>query len=312
MAAEVETMFYAGREKPWHGLGTQVDEAPTSAEAIRLAGLDWKVNPQKIYLADGTEVPNFVANTRDTDNSVFGVVTDKYKIVQNSEAFDFTDALIGEGVKYETAGSLFGGRKIWLLAKTEDRKVLDDAFENYIVFTNAHDGKGAIRVAITNVRVVCNNTLNVALNSAKRSWSTKHMGDIQAKLKEAQRTLELSSAYLDAFAKDADRMAHTEFGVDKIEKVLNELFPTTADLSERQLNNNRATREAIYYCYNMADIAKYLGTQYGFINAVADFADHATPNRLTKNYAENNFDRIIDGHAILDKCYDLSNALVTA
>ncbi len=93
MAAEVESMFYT-REKPWHGLGTRVDEAQISKDALRLSDLDWK-----------------------TDRKVLGVVTDRYKVVQNTEAFSFTDALLGEGVRYETAGSLQGGRKVWLLAK---------------------------------------------------------------------------------------------------------------------------------------------------------------------------------------------------
>ena len=184
-------------------------------------------------------------------------------------------------------------------------------FENYVCFTNSHDGKGAIKVCVTNVRVVCNNTLNLALNTAKRCWSTKHMGNMDAKLAEAQHTLKLNDEYMNAFASDADRMAHTKFDVDEIEKVLNEMFPTTADLSERQVTNNRTTKEAIYYCYNMQDIAKYLGTQYGFINAVADFADHGMPKRFTKNYAENNFERVIDGHIILDKAYAISNELVS-
>lgn len=310
MSANVETMFYAGeRGKPWHGLGVEVKEAQTSAEAIKVAGLDWVVEPKPMFLEDGTPIPNYVANTRNTDGKILGVVTDKYKIVQNKDAFDFTDNLIGGDVRYETAGALLSGR-VWLLARMPDKKILDDDFENYVCFTNSHDGKGAIKVCVTNVRVVCNNTLNLALNTAKRCWSTKHMGNMDAKLAEAQHTLKLNDEYMNAFAADADRMAHTKFDIDEIEKVLNEMFPTTADLSERQVTNNRTTKEAIYYCYNMQDIAKYLGTQYGFINAVADFADHGMPKRFTKNYAENNFERVIDGHIILDKAYALSNELV--
>lgn len=119
MSANVESMFYAGREKPWHGLGTQVEEAPTSADALRLAGLDWTVQRKPIQVCGGRKVDNFFANVRSSDGAVLGVVSDRYQVVQNAEAFAFTDALIGgEGqVHYETAGSLMGGRKIWLLAK---------------------------------------------------------------------------------------------------------------------------------------------------------------------------------------------------
>lgn len=112
MAANVETMFYT-REKPWHGLGTRVITAPSSREALQLAGLDWKVNQKPIY-TETEEIPGYKANVRSTDQKVLGVVTDRYRIIQNEDAFAFTDALLGEGVRYETAGSLAGGKKVWI------------------------------------------------------------------------------------------------------------------------------------------------------------------------------------------------------
>ena len=111
MSANVESMFYV-REAPWHGLGTSVEEALDSAKALEKSGLDWKVI-QKPIMTDTFElIPGFKANIRDKDNRVLGVVSDRYKVVQNSEAFAFTDALLNEGVRYETAGSLQDGKKI--------------------------------------------------------------------------------------------------------------------------------------------------------------------------------------------------------
>ena len=139
MPANVETMFSV-REKPWHGLGQIIDEAPTSRDAIEYAGLNWYVESNPIFDAKGNEIKGFKANTRSSDNSVLGVVTDKYKIVQNVEAFDFTDNIIGDEMRYETAGSLRNGKTIWLLGKMPDRYICEDKFEPYIVFTNSHDG----------------------------------------------------------------------------------------------------------------------------------------------------------------------------
>ena len=110
MAANVETMFYT-RQKPWHGLGTMVMEAPDSGAALTLAGLDWSVLQRELTTSDGIPVKGFKANLRETDNRVLGVVTDRYKVVQNEETFAFTDELLGEGVRYETAGALQGGTK---------------------------------------------------------------------------------------------------------------------------------------------------------------------------------------------------------
>lgn len=109
MAANVETMF-STREKPWHGLGTIVAEAPDSGEALILAGLDWKVIQKKIYTGDRKLIHGYRANVRDTDGQLLGVVSDRYRVVQNEDAFAFTDALLGEGVRYETAGSLQSGK----------------------------------------------------------------------------------------------------------------------------------------------------------------------------------------------------------
>ena len=116
MAANVESMFSV-REKPWHGLGTIVMEAPSSAEALRLAGLDWEVVQEPVCTGYGEPVEGYRANVRSTDRRVLGVVSDRYKVVQNVEAFRFTDELLGKGVRYETAGSLQEGRKVWLLAR---------------------------------------------------------------------------------------------------------------------------------------------------------------------------------------------------
>ncbi len=125
MPANVESMFYV-RVVPWHGLGVRVESALGSADALKMAGLDWDVIQHSIMTDTGDVIPGYKANIRDKDNRVLGVATDRYKVVQNAEAFAFTDALLGEGVRYETAGSLQEGRKIWLLAKLPDKYIIAD------------------------------------------------------------------------------------------------------------------------------------------------------------------------------------------
>lgn len=300
----VETMFSV-REKPWHGLGKIIKEAPTSRDAIELAGLNWSVNSNPIYDVFGNEIKGFKANTRSSDNSVLGVVTDKYKIVQNIDAFDFTDNLIGEEMYYETAGSLRKGKTIWLLGKMPERYICEDKFDPYIVFTNTHDGTGAVKIAMTPIRVVCNNTLNMALSSAKRSWSTKHMGNMEAKLSEARHTLELANDYLNNLAIEADKLANETMKEEDIVYTLNEMFPIDDDASDRQKQNIQNAKDGIMICMLRPDIAKFLNTKWGFINAVSDYVGHAIPTRLTTNYQENNWGKIMNGHPLLDKAMSL-------
>ena len=304
MPACVETMFSV-REVPWHGLGKIVENALTSKEAIEYSGLNWEVNSNPIYDLNGKEIYGFKANTRSTDDSVLGIVTDKYKIVQNIEAFDFTDNLLDEGMTYETAGSLKNGKTIWLLGKMPERKIVGDQFEPYICFTNSHDGTGAIKIAMTPIRVVCANTLNMALSGAKRMWSTKHMGNMEAKLLEARHTLGLANHYLDKLETEADRLANTTMNEDEVMKALDEMFPLGDDASDRQKQNVNSAKEGIMYCMIRPDLVQFLNTKWGFINAVSDFVGHASPARMSANYQENNWGKIMGGHPIFDKAVSL-------
>lgn len=310
MAANVETMFYV-REKPWHGIGTMVTEAPTSADALRLAGLDWTVEQTPVFTEDLMEIPNYKANIRSTDKSVLGIVTDKYQIVQNAEAFEFTDSIVGETengvVTYETAGSLAGGRKIWLLAKMPTQKILDDDIEPYMCFSNTHDGSGAIRIAMTPIRVVCQNTLNLALNTAKRQWSTKHMGNMQSKLEEARLCLQLADKYMQNLDAEADRLANATLRKEQIDEILDELFPIDDDATDRKKRNVQSMKDDFYVAYFMPDILKFGESAYRAVNAMSDVVTHARPKRNTANFNENRWGKIMDGHVLMDQFVDLVN-----
>ena len=305
MSANVETMMYV-REKPWHGLGTRVEEAPTSADALRIAGLDWTVEQKELTVAEsGLVIPNYKANVRSTDGKVLGVVTDRYKIVQNTEAFSFTDNLIGGDVRYETAGSLAGGKKIWLLARLPETEVAGDKTETYLCFSNTHDGTGAVRVCATPVRVVCQNTLNIALGQARRSWSMVHTGNISEKVMEAQHCLEMAGRYMEELDAEAIRLANKTVTDERLKEILNDLFPTKNDATEREQKSIKKMQDEFMVCYFAPDIKKFRGTAWGIVNAASDMAGHSKPLRNTKNYNENNWGRIMTGHYIMDKAYEL-------
>lgn len=311
MSHELEQMFYVSNEEngrfvPWHGLGTPVSNALTSAEAIEIAGLNWEVEKRPIFTAN-KEIKGYKANVRTTDESVLGIVTDRYSIVQNKEAFDFTDSLLGEGVRYETAGSLKNGKRIWLNAKLDTTKILGDDVEPYLVFTNTHDGTGAIKVCMTPIRVVCNNTLNIALSRASRSWSTRHLGDVKSKLEQAKRCLGFAEDYMKELADEADRLANETVTGETVGNVIVNLFPMMKDATDRQKKTVQEARDDFMACYLAPDIQKFIGTKWGLINAASDFAGHRTPARMTQTYAENNFSKIIDGHPILDKVCAMVN-----
>jgi phage/plasmid-like protein (TIGR03299 family) len=289
-------------------------DAPNSAEALKLAGLDWTVEQTPVFMDDGTEIENYKANIRSDDKTVLGIVTNRYKIVQNADAFSFTDAIVGETedgiVRYETAGSLNGGKRVWLLAKMPTKKVLDDDVEPYMVFSNSHDGTGAIKICMTPIRVVCNNTLSLALSTAQRSWSTKHIGNLDEKLAEARHCLGMANLYMDALDEEADRLANITLDFEQINEILDQMFPVTENDSDRKKANIQKVKDNYSVCYFMPDIAKFKGTAWGAVNAMSDMIGHSAPNRNTANYEENRWGKIMDGHAWMDEFVKLVNAKV--
>lgn len=328
MSANVETMFYVG-EKPWHGLGREIKNCPTSEDAIKVAGLDWEVIPKPIYDGQGRELKGYKVNQRSSDGKNLGIVTDRYKIVQNKDAFAFTDALLGQGVTYETAGSLESGKRVWMLARLEDRLMTEEKMENYLVFTNSHDGTGAVRVACTSVRVVCNNTLNLALSKASRHWSCAHKGDIQSKLDEARYTLASAERYMKALEEEfgelklkkvtesqvknmTEKLLELEFDslykkAIKTGKVVNFKEAVRQQKFEDKLNRKRTDILNIYF--DKPDLRGTEHTAFRFVNAVSDYATHNTDHKNTRNYQENLFMKTIDGNSLIDTSYQLALAV---
>ena len=309
MAANVETMFSV-REKPWHGLGAIVKEAPTSADAIRLAGLDWHVVQEPIYTNFNKLVDGYRANVRSTDRKVLGVVSDRYKVVQNVEAFSFTDELLGRGVRYETAGSLQEGRKVWLLARLPREYIIaGDRISPYLVFSNTHDGSGSVKVAITPVRVVCNNTLNLALGTAKRSFSMIHTGNIQDKIQEAKDTLFMAEEYMDCLGIEFEQLRRQKVTDAQVKEYIELLLPMEKEPTPIQSKNIIRLREDMMKrYYDAPDLQKVGNNAYRFLNAVSDFATHSDPLRRTANYNENLFARTVDGNPIIDRAYQMVKA----
>ena len=306
MAANVETMFSV-REKPWHGLGKIVMEAPTSKEALKLAGLDWNVVQEPIYTEFNEVVEGYKANVRDSDRKVLGVVSDRYKVVQNADAFSFTDELLGKGVRYETAGSLQEGRKVWLLARLPREYIIGgERISPYLVFSNTHDGSGSVKVAVTPVRVVCNNTLNLALDTASRSFSMVHTGNIQDKIQEAKDTLFMAESYMDCLGAEFEQLRRQKMTDAQVKEFMELLLPIEKDSTQIQSKNILRLREDLKKrYYDAPDLQKVGNNAYRFINAVSDFATHAKPLRRTANYNENLFARTIDGNPLIDKAYQL-------
>lgn len=301
---EVETMF-STRVKPWHNLGTVVSEAPDSKTALRLAGLDWRVEQKDVYTEEGYFIPGYKLNYRSTDFQQLGIVTDRYKVVQNQEAFQFTDGLLGEGVTYETAGALQNGRRTWILAKLPEKYIIaGDEILPYLLVFNSHDGTSSIKVCMTPVRVCCSNTLNLALRTAKRTWQAKHTEKIMDRMDDARDTLFFAYTYMNQLGKSIDDLNRMKLTDQKVMEYMQEFFPVTADMPDKQKKNNlRLLNDLKQRYFDAPDLQNIGKNGYRFINAVSDFATHAEPIRRTKNYRENLFMKTAEGNPMIDKAF---------
>ena len=317
----------------WHGLGQVVQDAPTSADAMKLAGLMWEVEQHPLQTIVSQEkmdrsgnptieteivpVPNMVANVRSDNRKVLGVVSTWYKPVQNFEAFNFVDGLVADGsIRYEAAGSLKGGRTVWLLARMPGDLVVapGDTTQRYILFVNGHDGLRAVRVMPTSVRVVCQNTLNLALNqnNAERSLIIPHMGDIHGKLDAARTVLGLVSGQFTQFATHATKMAFTGITHDEQARYIYDSFPDDDDPDADNTQRENVRREIAKLLDDGPQaIPSIRGSVWATFNAVTQYIDHQArrTGRSADEKAENRMNSILMGPGAKLKAQAWSNAL---
>ena len=272
-------MFSGNGIRPWHGLGTVIDGTATSDEAIKLANLGWDVIQEPVFLQDGTQIDNLFANVRSDTKEVLGTVKNKYRISQNTETFAFMDAIIqnskGIECRYETAGSLFNGRKVFMLVRLPETNVLGDEIENYLFLSNSHDGTSGLTCGITNIRVVCNNTLQMAEKGAQRIWKIRHCASLKDKIIEAEESLGLALTYQERVAEDAERMAQKKID----EKKFFEVFFKKLDLAEK--NREKVMNSILELYTGKDDLQNFRGSAWGMYNAVADYVSNSKPIRKT-------------------------------
>jgi phage/plasmid-like protein (TIGR03299 family) len=319
---EKDTMFSV-REMPWHGLGTVLDEYPGSIkEALDLSGLDWSVVQRPVHIPMTTMVGDqeittypqaegIWANVREDTNDVLGVVTDRYKPIQNHEAFAFMDNLIGSQFDFETAGSLQAGKKVWVLARIPDHvEVGGDEISQYVFISNTHDGKASCIVAATPIRIVCANTLGWALGNAKRggrSYTVRHTGNINAKLHEARNVMEMTINYYEQFKKFGDQMALESISQSALEtRVLDKLYPVEEGMGDRAVKNRNVAKEAILSIFNGHGVrgdttGNAPGTKWCAANAIAEYTDYG--RKMTKR--GNQVARSFDDNAIKQRGFEL-------
>jgi phage/plasmid-like protein (TIGR03299 family) len=299
MPAEVESMFYYG-QRPWHGLGTEVDHALTANEALIAAGLNWEVELVPVYFRRDDAYNPIMDKRgimRKDNKELLGVVGNRYTPLQNIEAFNFFDEVVGNKQgKYVTAGSLKGGRRIWILAKVgETFHIADskDEIDRYALLFNSHDGTSQVKMMITPIRVVCNNTLSAALNMAERNKEMvklRHTSGIINAAKDVKDVLNIVNDYYEIFSDNANILAKTFLTVDGFQNYLDNLgFVVVEEKTEDDERYNRRiirVRETIERLFDEGlgmDMNRH--SVWNAYNAVVEYVDHNRASRKTAGYS---------------------------
>lgn len=270
---------------PWHRLGTKLDRPATAREAIDAAGLNYLVELKPLKTNDGNDVPSRKATVRSDTNEILGVVGNGYVPVQNRQSFGFLDAVVADGgLRYHTAGALGKGERIWLLAKLPNHirvRNSDDLVDKFLLLSNAHDGTAALRVYFTPIRVVCQNTLNMAeTRSHGQGVSILHRGDLAAKISEAQRVLGLAQRFYDDAEAKINRLAGYYPSQLQLATYFKALYPDPPEGTD----NARAVKsfDELFRLFDEGighSDPSIKGTTWAAFNAVTEFVDHVRPTR---------------------------------
>ena len=299
------------KEKLTTGFGNEIINPTSYEDILHQAALDWTVETHPAYTnINGrmVAIPKTNVVVRVEDEKPLGIVSDKYKIVNNDIAFSFTEQLFKDGsVEFIRGDSYKGGRATWLEAKiTSDYSILGDKVECYLIFKNSHDGTGSVIAMILPTRIECSNALNIPLAKVPRHWRCVHSGNPLEKIEEAKKVLLSGTAYMNALNDEAERLQTIKIDRDKVVQYIERLYPIGQDMTERTKNTRIEHREKMLEVYDYkADLQNFGNSAYRFIGAVADYIDHADGKRNTDTAVANRFMKVAYGHDILDMAYKM-------
>lgn len=296
----------------WWG-GTPVEEAQTAEEAIITAGLDYEVEGVQAGAqeADGSFTPygNKFIIRRVGDKKPYMVASDHYKIIQPKQCFDFCDGLVkdsGVQLRYDTAAAMFDGAVLWVSAKLpETLKIAGDDVETFIFLRQTFDGSGCLLAAITPTRIVCDNTLTLAIQGAKRMHKMRHSGDMDTKMEQAREVLRLHRSYTNAFEQEAEKLLKIKIAEHRFDGLIEALLPYPKEATQRVINGVDNRRVDLRQFMEVPDLANVCDTGWGFYNAVSDMVCHGEAGRKTSTEHSTRLVKVIDGHDLLQRAHDL-------
>ena len=311
---------FATTEVAWHELGQVVSNRMTAAEALEHANLGFEVIKVPLsYTGQDAilkNVPQFFGTIRTDTSDILGVVRKNYEVIQNKDCFNFFDAVVDSGEAiYETAGALGKGERVFLLAKLpDDLRVGGEVIDKYILLYNSHDGTSSIVAGMTNIRVVCNNTLQAALKDMTNKVKIAHTSHANERLKEASRVMGIASKYATAIQDNFNRMTEVKMSEGQIREYLKKVF--TPEYLAKESQKEVSTRltnmieETLDFNYNhpTQQTSEAKGTLWGTYNAVSGYYNYIKPYRSQEEKFKSNYFGTAENKIL--KAFDLAQELI--
>lgn len=312
-------MFYRG-EAPWHKLGRKVEGILQAEEAIKTAGADWLVRLDDVYRMTDSgikAIPGRRVIVREDTGAEFGIVTEQYTPIQNAHAFGFFDPIVREGLaEYETAGVLGGGERVWCMASMPGGFTIpgtEDRTEPYAMLTTTHDGSGACQIIFTAVRVVCQNTVRLAMSQGRAMWSIRHTGNVERALADARAALNEGAGLFKLYQERAHELAARQCSPANLEQYLNTLVPDNSAAKTTNARTENIRAEIKHLAAHGKGQAQVRGTWWAALNGVTEYVDHSRSARGTEaEKTENRFDSSMFGSGAKMKAEALDLALELA
>lgn len=279
----------------WQNIGTKVN-GKTAEEILLQAGLDYEVIKEKVYTSNGIEIPNAMVTRNANNGEIFGIVSDKYEVIQNKDAFDFVDYMVeNNGLELKKAGQTKSGM-IYIIASMPNIKVLEDEVKPYVIFQNSFNGSTQLKAAIAPLRIICQNQFHIAFKGNNNQISIRHSKTAHDKLLVAKQIFSRSNCYMTNFKELAEELAEIKINNKKIEKIVESIIPIKENCSERVKNKAIEEREKLLSIYKHTDdIQNYNGTGWGIMNAYTDYVTHKNVKN-TVNADENKFIRLLNSN----------------
>ncbi len=280
-----EQRIYTDRTTTWSAIGKSVEECKNMEQVLQASGLDYEVTKEPVFTKVMTPdnktgfaaIPNRFVTTRNTDGHTYDVVSDKFEVIQNREAFDFVNYM-GDDLKFLKAGETQSGM-VYIIGALPEVNILGDAFTPNVIFRNGFNGKVKITAAICPLRIVCQNQFNFAFKNTANTMTIRHVQNAESKLVEARETMKLCADYMQELNAFAERFAAMKLTDQQTERVVKYLFPIPEDtvINSFKRSSLEDARARFIKAINAEDNRNYKGTAWGLINGYTDFITHKEP-----------------------------------